>query len=460
MNHSEYYSSPEHWPQPPDEPCTLDPMDPVSISRKKKKKSGRVRKNMSQSLAGVVTAALAVVMVATSIPELGGIVDDIPILPDLVAPEEICTVCNTEDCPYFADGYPGLRIMLDCNPEHVESDDIYSMYGFCEDDWYYHDARSSIFTSDGDRIVFRLNRELRNMMPMQELQMLDVEINAFDTYEFEDSKICGVVLHGDDDKSPYKINYFQAVIVYDSSGSLPQVSPELLQEHGYELDYIPGDREYIIRDIEGVANAQLQVCSNIDQELLEFLIDYIDITIVNDLHVMDLGQTMRFAETEFFCRNYYDIEYNAICHYYGFNIDGHDLERTLCFDTSGKEYQLRSGACFIFHEVGWKALFDTWQDLNEQAPETGHEVYFPLVQLNSITVNNINYDCYLAYSSMPVDDINNYQWAWLFVVPKQEDTIAIEMSFSLSPEELTKLLEQGVTLEHWELEVLDQITLK
>ena len=70
MKDSEFYTIKENWPQPPDDSCTLDSTGQGSTSTRKKKKlsSAKVKKKMSESLAGVTAAAVAVVMLSTSIP--------------------------------------------------------------------------------------------------------------------------------------------------------------------------------------------------------------------------------------------------------------------------------------------------------------------------------------------------------------------------------------------------------
>jgi hypothetical protein len=97
----------------------------------------------------------------------------------------------------------------------------------------------------------------------------------------------------------------------------------------------------------------------------------------------------------------------------------------------------------IFYAAGWQSLVDHWRDLNMLAPESGHEVCYEIVELNTLTVNSIRYTCYMAYSTKPIDDVNNYPWVWYYFVPQQEETMAIEYSRSMSPEELMKTLEQG-----------------
>ena len=57
----EFYRTAEEWPQPPDDPCTLADLSAETKTKPKEKKSNRrARKKMSESLAGITAAAVAV----------------------------------------------------------------------------------------------------------------------------------------------------------------------------------------------------------------------------------------------------------------------------------------------------------------------------------------------------------------------------------------------------------------
>jgi hypothetical protein len=178
---------------------------------------------------------------------------------------------------------------------------------------------------------------------------------------------------------------------------------------------------------------------------------------------MNLGTTMVLTESEDCFRDYYDVHYVSMRHTHGFNIDGQNQYRTLQFDLNGKHYGLETSAGsmeVIFYAAGWQSLVDHWRDLNMLAPESGHEVCYEIVELNTLTVNSIRYTCYMAYSTKPIDDVNNYPWVWYYFVPQQEETIAIKYSRSMSPEELMKTLEQGSSDDDSYMDILNQITLR
>jgi hypothetical protein len=464
MPDSEFYQIEENWPQPPDDSCTLEAAEQgtTSVKRKIKPSRAKMKKKMSESLAGVTAAAVAVVMVATAIPSLKDAFQDFPELPDFEY-YEFCPVCKIEDCPYFAHGDPGLRITLDSDPDNIDVEDIYTMAGFTTYDLAYrHYNADAIFTEEKQRLIICAKPDLFSMLPIIDVDDIPVSHNA-DGYMDEETAYTGIVCCGEDEKSPMQYNYFHALIVYDDSGTVPQITPKQIEEEYKDFDSIPSDLTYRTREIQGVPNAQLQICSNLDGQMLDTAMDYLEIMVLDDYYTMELGKTMLFAETEDCCRGYNDLRYGGITSHYGFEIDGMEHSRALSFHVEGKEYQIKTGydqSTIIFYDTGWKAIFDRWRDLNEEAPESGHQVYFILEELNRLTVNGIVYQCYMAYSTHPIDDVNDNQWAWIYLVPQQEEKIAIEDRRGVSPEELQSLLEKGITEDDHIMDILRQITLR
>lgn len=457
MKHTEFYTSPENWPQPPDEDQTLwEGTVTASAAKPKKKAAGRVRKKLSESLAGVTAAAVAVVMLSNSIPVLKDAFADFPELPDFDI-GEICPVCNNQECPYFADGAPGLRISLESDPIYSETGDLYAMPGFSVDDErYWHRNYPCIFTDDGQRIVFRLQIDFGDKLPFTaESYPVVGEHTADEGYGY-DRSYAGQVLYQDEER-----NYVCAYLVYsaDEENAIVTVD-EILYDHPY-LDFYPEQANYRQREIPGVSNAKLFLCSNLDDTFLAEWMTYAEVEVIEPDQTYDLGQTMRFTESGYNSRDYCDEYWGGVIHHYGFNTDEDDVMHKLYLDFAAKNYQTRFAYEIQFNQVGWKAVFDRWRDLNEDAPETGHEVAFPMEELNSVTVNGIEYDCYIVYTAAPVDDVNDYQWIRYYFVPRQEGTMAVIDQRSIDPERLRRMLEtldvnEGVPPE----DILSHITLR
>ena len=81
----------------------------------------------------------------------------------------------------------------------------------------------------------------------------------------------------------------------------------------------------------------------------------------------------------------------------------------------------------------WTILMERYDNLNDTAPKSSHEVCFPLLHLDTLTVNGITYDCWMPY--MQQDEF----WApQLFLIPQQEPTVMINYAITMmSNEELT-----------------------
>lgn len=464
MKHTEFYTAPESWPQPPDEEQTLELTQQGSGPAKKKKKSlaTKAKKKMSESLAGVTAAAVAVVMLSNSIPVLKDAFEDFPELPDFSV-GEICPVCGTEECPYFVDGDPGLRISLDSDVTYSETGDLYAMPGFSVDDGrYLSQSYPCLFTDDGQRIVLRLLNDFRYNLPFLPTEGYPItgELSMDEGFAYNRS-YTGQIFYGEDEKSPGTEYYVYAIIVYAPEEENPIVMPEdIMFQHSY-VDFDPQQANYRRREIPGVSDAWLLLCSNLDDIFLQEWMTYAEVEVIEPDQTYDLGQTMRYTEAGFYCRDYCDEYWGGVIHHFGFNTDGEDVMHMLYLDFYAKNFSFVPGHEIQFNQVGWKAVFDRWRDLNEDAPETGHQVYFPMEEMNSVTVNGIEYDCYIIYTAQPVDDVNDYPWIWYYFVPKQEGTMAVVERQSISPERLQKLLETLDVSEGFPPEdILRHITLR
>lgn len=463
MRDTEFYSLEENWPQPPDDACTLEAIAPnAPVAGRKKKSFSKVRKKMSESLAGVTAAAVAVVMVATAIPSLKDAFDDFPHLPDF-GTREICPVCNYEECPFFVDGNPGLCVSLDSDPEYSDSEDIYTMSGFSrDDDLYLYRNYPCIFTENGTRIIIRFKNDIRSLLPIHDMEEHPVVNNTRLTEDGEPA-YTGMIWYGEDEKSSGQENYLYAVVAYNQYGEAPLIDPFRVMSHQEYISFDPQEPNYHVSDVPNMPHTQVQIISNLDKELLAEFVTCIEVITMDSATDFALGKTMLFTESEDCRRNFADMEYWSTTSYHGFNHQDGDQMRSLCIQVRCKEYWIEISnfeQTIIFNDTGWKAVFDRWRDLNEQASESGHEVYYPVEELEDITVNGITYSCYIVYTAESVDDVNGYPWIWYYLVPQQEETIAIMDRQSISPEELQKLIEER-SVDRFSLEVLlDQITLR
>lgn len=445
MADSEFYSSQENWPQPPDDSCTLEPVVQSKHGEKKKTKSAtsaKMKKKMSESLAGVTAAAVAVVMLSTSIPALKDAFDDFPELPEFIGDGEICSVCNDEECPFYSDGLSGLVISLGSEAEYLDEDDLYSMAGFTDSDLLYDSATYPCIPMEtGERAILRLDEDLRHSLPILDDHETYFHFNTYSGDE-ADYAYTGKMFYGIDEKDPMSECFLYVVLVYSTGGDVPLMDPTALSNELAYMDIDPQSTKCRTFKVPDYPQLEVQFFSNMDEDALDSYTSLYEVFVVTDEYQQyALGQTMLFTESDFTRRTFADYEYWGLIRHYGFNTDGEDEYHVLDLDFRQKEYSLSMAYQIVFTPVGWKAVFDRWRDLNEQAEETGHGVYFPIEEFSSITVNNIEYSCYAVYSAASVDDVNDYPWIWYYFVPKQEGNIAILDHRSISPEDLQRLLE-------------------
>lgn len=458
MKSSEFFVTQENWPQPPDDSCTLESTEFVHQPKKKKKKasSSKVKKKMSESLAGVTAAAVAVVMLSSAIPALQDAFIGFPGYSDR---SETCLVCGKDDCSYFAEGFSGLRITLDSDSSIDAYDDFQTMQGFCNwNDRYIHSSIPCVETEADQRCVLRIDREIRSHLDYG--SSISQNISNFG---LSDLSFYGEFFTLKDEKSSASGEYLYIVISYDQTGRDRLSDPDVLLAAEPSLELNSRPYNYITQDIPGVPNGQLQLVSTLGKDLLQELLAYCSVAVIETKdQVFDLGQTMRFSETDAVYRSYGDFEYDAIVHYYDFfNGSSQGITRSLSFDTSSKEYSIGMNRAIIFSNAGWNHIFDLACELNEKAPETGHQVYFPTVELNRYTINNITYRCYLFYTADGSAGGDNSHRTMYYMVPQQETEIAIKFEENVSANTLKTLLNTlDVETAFDPSDVLSQITLR
>lgn len=449
LDKSEYYSIDEFWPQPPDEACTLESTAETRSIPKKKKKNGRIRKKMSESLAGVTAAALTVVMVASSIPVLKDAFDDFPELPDL-GKGEICMLCGEENCPYFSEGLSGLRLTMDAEPEYALFD-LYGMHGFYDGYLTYANTLTGILTDDDQRLVLMVDSSVADPYG-QFWRSYDIHIHP-DWHEGTNTIVVGMAAGLKDEKTDDYIGSFLVLLAYGMNGTMPDPDINYLRQE--ELSHmIPIEADMQLRKIavDSVDNAAVFVYSDLGADFLNSVDSYFEVAIIPTLdQEYELGNTMLLRENESLYRAYYDNTQSGSHRYIGFHSDKGETEHFFEADFSAAIYTLTQ---FGYNDVHVTFVADNWIDifakydaLNQEAAMSGHGMYFPMDSVGEITVNDIQYQCYIAYTGGPVDDVNNGHWITYFYVPKQEDSVAFSVSESIQYEELKAFLEAPVKLE-------------
>ncbi len=469
MPSAEYFEILEEWPQPADEQGTLVNAAPTTVGPHKKKKSSsmrRQRKKLSESLAGITAAAVTVVMVATAIPSLGdafgGIQNDFP---GLIS-GSVCPICQEEDCAYYAQGMPGLRISWKdgWDVERKDVDDLYSMTGFTEEDQRQIGYTGAVMTEDGSRVLLRVDDGILDYMPG------DAYANHWGYGEMEYTSLepvySDVLFEWTDEKSGDG-HVVAVTLAYFPDGEAQEPSADRLANMNYVGANLSDLLTYCV-DVPGVPGAQLQLATNLLDYDLETIASCVEAKVIPPHYqTFDLGSTMRLAEDAELLRSYNDAAIWGLNHYYDYQYAGGEQTVILYEDYLRKEYNLYSslrGECSVqFATVSWHKLFELRQWLNVEAEETGHTVYFPVVELEEVTVNGITYSVYAYYTSQPVD-VMEYPWIWYYYVPQQEENVAFIDHWGIEEEELQWVLENkqvyGSHFEMFREEVLNQITLR
>ncbi len=466
MPDQEFYRSPEHWPQPAEEACTLENTPEATIPRepKKKKKSARQRKKLSESLAGVTVAALTVVMVATAIPDMkdafGGIQDDFQGI--LGGSGEICPVCGQEDCAFYMDGMPGLQVSLYSQVEYQPMDDLYSMTGFTQDDEQYMVFTGSVTTETGQRLVLRVKDSLMDVYSGN--VTTDGWADNADLDDLECPALTGGMIHGDNPDSPEEHFLWFSLAYTPEQGMSMEGIPTALKEQYRQYDFEDASSNFAVLD-EIPKTYLRMVVSPRSLEVNQK--DYMEAVPVEKPGLrFDLGQTMVFTETEKIYRNYFDGVTGGRTRNHNFQQENGDVKCFLDHNFLTKEYGIRSTVPLVDPEIyiagnSWRDIFATWQERNQEAERTGHPVCYPMMQKNNITVNGIEYYTYIVYTAAPVDSYNHYPWIWYYFVPVQEDNIAFVDCNSIDPEALQATLNQDINERHYFVrDFLPLITLK
>ncbi len=455
--------APEYWPQPPDEASTLNGgAMPTTHPPRKKPKSTKKRKKLSESLAGVTVAAVAVVMVATAIPGSAGVQSTPDFYPE---PAEICPVCQEAGCPYFRDGMPGLRITVEEEPERMNGNDRDSMLGYTNSGRETMEFIGSVLTESGQRVVLRIDDEVRASLPERSASAhwgnrelrYDPETVVYADLFFE--------LGGED---PNRDSFLYVGLIQDPAGETKEPDMARLEDMRSSMNLKEKDIRCLSQSIRGCREEKLLLMTNDDSLDLDSLLKYIHVEVIEEWDISyDLGKTMVFTESEEVLRNFYDGDIGGITHFFGFDRDGVGEDHFLSEDFSHKIYgvytDLRGGLEIQFAAVSWHEIFDKWEQLNRDAEKTGHTVAYPLLRLDDAEVNGITYNIYAYYTAESVDDISNYPWIWYYYIPEQEPDMAITDHWGIHDDELEIVLDRNWPTEaHWSQisEVLEQITLK
>lgn len=455
MKDLEFYTTSEEWPAPPDAPRTLaDPRRSGEDAKPKKKSSGRIRKKMSESLAGVTAAAIAVVMLASSLPALKDVVDDFPfleeIIPEITVPEvtapvvlDGCPWCDKGNCPYMPYGGRGLTL---ANDAYISNEylayDLYQMNGFTDRDRHGDFSCHAVLTQTGQRLVLQVEGSL-----LSGYGPYSVRRFSDNPLLLDETKIAASGIHWDRsgadlyDYDPAEVYLYLAYSV-DGDYSGLDLGADL---EGFTFRATP---------VEGVPNAQLQVYADRD-EFLADVDDWYYLEVVAERSIRyPLGDTMYFQENEDAYRTFHD-EYEPV---YILNPEGED-EQTWLFllNFETKQYSTNEGN-ICFAEASWIDILAKMAELNEQAPKYGHQVCFPILDLGQTAVNSITYRCYAIY----MDDNSQQKSVTYVCVPEQEPEILLSFSCKHSEAEMADLLSGGITADHLaeKYETLSQVTLR
>ncbi len=457
MKDPEFYRSPESWPQPPDESETLKTATPVTTAPKKQKKAGsaKVRKKMSESLAGVAAAAVAVVMVANSIPGLfqGGLG---------LGTGEICPVCSRMNCAYYSpkEGMTGLRLSLDGDPVYTNNLDIYDMSGFSHADEEGRQFAGSVRPEDGSRMLCIFERDLSELLGLGS-RWYEFEYNCDLRYPDFPGQV-GRFYTVPDEKSGQE-HFIYAGLLYMPDGSYPDEIPMVLPAY-----YPEGDYDNVIMEVvtvEHTPNYYVIAVTDMGKAVARDLIGYVTaLPVTTTERTYPFGKTMMLAEFPYMHRTFDDYFSSNTCSRRdimpGTEEELHFLEMDFFTKSYGIDISTWGSAEIMFASVSWMKVLDTWEELNEKALKSGHEVYFHTHRsMDDLEVNGITYHEFAVYTENP-EDVGYYE-VWYYYVPAQEDTIAFIVNDRISYEGMAQLIEtNSLIVQSGFVEyVLKQITL-
>jgi len=397
---------------------------------------------MTESLSGLTAAALAVVMLATALPDLKEIYDSI--VPDY-PPGEVCSVCHDPGCPYFYDGTPGIWL----KGEHIDSDDglyvpydLYHMNGINEETYGISAVEENgITTRNLERLIFRLDyKACRDAWGARAPSFTEYRTSTLWNDGSTDDR-SGVIFTLESIKSEEYLGYLLAFLVYAPDG-LPGFDPELPYYNQFG-DLIPrgAETEFRAIDVPGFPDAQIHLYSDMGSAFLDTVEQNCTVDVVPALATQKLGKTMQLQETENLFRAYSGGSFSGRTQRAIITNGKQESLRVFFADYSTAEFNLRSKdsigdmVIYMLPEVpgqDWTILMERYYNLNDTAPKSSHEVCFPLLHLDTLTVNGITYDCWMPY--MQQDEFWNSQF---FFIPQHEPTVMLCHGVLMSNEELT-----------------------
>ncbi len=466
MIDDEFYQSPEDWPQPPDESCTLDAsVHSTARARKTKGLSKKERKKLSQSLAGVTAAAVTVVMLSGTLPQLALPGLDIPDLKP-VAGSDNCPLCGIQDCPYYIDDQDcyGLSIIDTTKPDFLDADDISGMPGFTLTDDSDMGYIGSAVTPEGHRLVFQMS----DMNIIDDNELFNTVWYSEFRGENNEYQYTGYLMTSEDNASQ-RTEYLWYGFCQGHTGAVQVPTPEILRDFvgPEEIDFSGADAVVLTRDVPGFPEIQLQVLTNsvrVDPQVFLDSMQFYE----SDFCRQSLGQTMYLTETDRIYRIYednmtYGVRWNDRGYYYDM-----PTRYILEHDFAQKWFELECHDSRYIHQWqlsfcvgGWDRILSRWNQLNEDAPKFGHEVHFPLKNLGQLHFNGITYDCWLSYRQ---DSQGALYSGMLYLVPLQETMVSVQIDL-YSDDLIDEVLTAGAIPRDGALYddlavILNQITLK
>lgn len=429
----EFYRAAEEWPQPPDDPCTLADLSTETKTKPKEKKSNRrARKKMSESLAGITAAAVAVVVLTSTISPKDFFNEDfLEDKPVVEVQKNTCPTCGIKKCPYYDvyDQVEGLTITFDQEPERLPYD-LYALNGFTGDRERnnLYETYEAITTETGKRLILRVDGGAFSAMgSVNSWRLVAYNTNLGNG---SDLAISGGGVESEDEKSGDRYSVYM-YLAYATDGNLDPA--RIAEEYGRQPEWAGMDFQSF--PVENVPNAQIHVYSDLGQEYVNYFIEYCQVQILEEMNVRyTLGKTMYLQEDNWGWRTFGDLDLGGTSYMVNADADG---ATQWFFDAyfDIKMYHINYDP-ITFASVSWLDIFAKWEQLNIAAPALGHKVCFPIHYLGETVVNGITYRCYATYADSDAEP----QWCRYMCVPMQEQEILLSFTDRLSEEVMTAIL--------------------
>ena len=322
--------------------------------------------------------------------------------------------------------------------------DLYKMNGRTSVHQEYCTEEIGITTRNLERLIFRLDNAVYNKYfgyenGLQTWQRVYGMDKLEDVKQTDDRS--GMLFYNFDVKSGEYMGFLLAFLVYapdgipgyDLSAPINALRFTQLEDQSAEL---VANAAFRTIPVPGFPDAQIQLYTDLDDAFLDVVEGYCSVDVVPALTDQQLGQTMILRETEAFFRSYIDTDNSGFSYHCGYTDSSNTEEYRMEYDFTAQEYLLRSTnyegemAIRVLPDIkgqDWSVLVERCDQLNQKAAATGHKTYFHLEQLDTLTVNGIIYECWMAYVSLERYGTGNeegYACQFLYI-PVQEPTVLL-----------------------------------